>query len=58
MAQPPRRHSVVEGVSIVVSAWHNPFARILNVDLLAVLLAFLLPWKARFLPALPVNCWP
>lgn len=45
MAQHPRRHSVVEGVSIVVSAWHNPFARILNVDLLAVLLAFLLPWS-------------
>lgn len=31
--------------SIVFAAWHDPFARILNVDLLAVIIAVLLPWS-------------
>ena len=31
--------------SIVFAAWHDPFARILNVDLLAVIIAILLPWS-------------
>jgi O-antigen ligase len=31
--------------SVMVSAWRDPAARILNVDLLAVLLALLLPWS-------------
>ena len=31
--------------SIVFAAWHDPAARILNVDLLAVAMAFLLPWS-------------
>ena len=31
--------------SIVFAAWHDPFARILNVDLLAVAIAILLPWS-------------
>ena len=31
--------------SIVFAAWHDPFARILNVDLLAVIIAMLLPWS-------------
>jgi len=31
--------------SIVFAAWHDPFARILNVDLLAVAVAILLPWS-------------
>lgn len=30
--------------SIVFAAWHDPAARILNVDLLAVVIAILLPW--------------
>lgn len=32
-----------DGVSLVLSAWRNPAGR--NIDLLAVLLAFLLPWS-------------
>jgi O-antigen ligase len=32
-------------VSVIFSAWHDPVARILNVDLLAVLVAVLLPWS-------------
>jgi len=31
--------------SIVFAAWHDPVARILNVDLLAVVIAVLLPWS-------------
>lgn len=31
--------------SIVFAAWHDPFARLLNVDLLAVAVAILLPWS-------------
>jgi O-antigen ligase len=33
------------GLPLVLSAWHDPVARILNVDLLAVLVAILLPWS-------------
>ena len=33
------------GAALILSAWHDPAARILNVDLLAVLLALLLPWS-------------
>jgi O-antigen ligase len=32
-------------LSMVFAAWHDPAARILNVDLLAVLIAILLPWS-------------
>jgi hypothetical protein len=31
--------------STVLSAWHDPAARILNVDLLTILIAILLPWS-------------
>jgi O-antigen ligase len=31
--------------SVIMSAWHDPAARILNVDLLTVLIALLLPWS-------------
>src|ERR1700694_297245 len=31
--------------SVMMSAWHDPAARILNVDLLTVLIALLLPWS-------------
>ena len=35
------------GVSLsrILSAWHDPAARILNVDLLTILIAILLPWS-------------
>jgi O-antigen ligase len=32
-------------LSTVFSAWHDPAARILNVDLLTILIAILLPWS-------------
>lgn len=35
----------MSGLSLVLSAWHNPAARILNIDLLAVLIVILLPWS-------------
>jgi len=35
----------LSGISLVLSAWHDPVARILNVDLLTVLIAILLPWS-------------
>jgi O-antigen ligase len=31
--------------AIVFAAWHDPVARILNIDLLAVVIAILLPWS-------------
>ena len=39
------RETRLSGFSLVVSAWHDPAARILNVDLLTVLIALLLPWS-------------
>ena len=35
------------GVSfaVIMSAWHDPAARILNIDLVTVIIAFLLPWS-------------
>jgi O-antigen ligase len=35
----------LSGFALVMSAWHDPAARIFNVDLVAVLIAFLLPWS-------------
>ena len=31
--------------SIIFAAWHDPYARILNIDLVAVIIAILLPWS-------------
>src|SRR5882757_2324003 len=45
MTEAIRREPGLSGLSLVMSAWHNPYARILNVDLVAVLLAILLPWS-------------
>jgi O-antigen ligase len=45
MSEPAgKRPSIGSMVALVLSAWHDPAARILNLDLLAVLLAILLPW--------------
>jgi O-antigen ligase len=35
----------VSGLALVLSAWHDPAARVLNVDLATVLIALLLPWS-------------
>jgi O-antigen ligase len=45
MSEPAgKRPSIGSMVAFVFSAWRDPAARILNLDLLAVLLAILLPW--------------
>ncbi len=46
-AEPQRReiNSLGEMLSVMASARHDPFARILNVDLVAVLVTALLPWS-------------
>ena len=45
MTEAVRREPGLSGIPLVLSAWHDPVARILNVDLLAVLIAILLPWS-------------
>jgi O-antigen ligase len=45
MTEAVRREPDVSSLSVVLSAWHDPAARILNVDLLTVLIAILLPWS-------------
>jgi O-antigen ligase len=45
MTEVERREPGGSGLSLVLSAWHNPQARILNVDLVTVLIALLLPWS-------------
>jgi O-antigen ligase len=45
MTEAVRREPGLSGLSLVLSAWHDPAARILIVDLLAVLIAIVLPWS-------------
>jgi O-antigen ligase len=45
MTEAERRESGVSWLSVILSARHDPVARILNVDLLTVLIAILLPWS-------------
>jgi O-antigen ligase len=45
MTEAVRREPGVSGLSLVLSAWRDPAARILNIDLLAVFIAILLPWS-------------
>jgi O-antigen ligase len=45
MTEAVKREPGVSGLSPVLSAWRDPAARILNVDLLTVLIAILLPWS-------------
>jgi O-antigen ligase len=45
MTEAVRREPGPSGLSLVLSAWRDPAARILNVDLVAVLFALLLPWS-------------
>ena len=41
MTEAVRREPGVSGLSLVLSAWRDPAARILNIDLLTVLIAIL-----------------
>jgi O-antigen ligase len=45
MTEAVRREPGISRLSVVFSAWRDPVARIFNVDLLAVLIAILLPWS-------------
>ncbi|QWG17424.1 O-antigen ligase family protein [Bradyrhizobium sediminis] len=45
MAEAARTQPGRSGLSLVLSAWHDPAARIFNIDLLTVLIAILLPWS-------------
>ena len=45
MIEAARREPGRSRLSLVLPAWFNPAARILNVDLLTVLIAVLLPWS-------------
>src|ERR1700674_4118756 len=45
MTEAVRREPGVSGLSLILSAWHDPYARIFNIDLLTVLIAVLLPWS-------------
>src|SRR3954453_3450124 len=45
MTDAVRRETELSGLSLVLSAWYNPAARILNIDLVTVLIAILLPWS-------------
>jgi O-antigen ligase len=45
MTEIARREPGTPGLSLMFAAWHDPVARIFNVDLLTVLIAVLLPWS-------------
>ena len=45
MTEAVRKEPGLSGFALIMSARHDPAARILNVDLVAVLIAFLLPWS-------------
>jgi O-antigen ligase len=45
MTEADRRDPALSGFALVMSAWHDPAARILNIDLVTVLIAILLPWS-------------
>ena len=56
MTEAIRTERGVSGLSRVLSAWHDPAARILNIDLLTVLIAILLPWSTSGV-AIAVVLW-
>jgi O-antigen ligase len=45
MTEAVRTEPGISGLSLVLSAWRDPAARIFNIDLLTVLIAILLPWS-------------
>src|SRR5687767_6167505 len=56
MTEAARREPGPSGLSLVLSAWHDPAARILNIDLLTVLIAILLPWSTSGV-AIAAGLW-
>src|ERR1700710_1655452 len=51
-----RTEPAASGFARIISAWHDPAARIFNIDLLAVLIALLLPWSTSGV-AIAVVLW-
>jgi O-antigen ligase len=45
MIEAVRREPGLSGFALIMSAWRDPYARNLNIDLVTVLLAILLPWS-------------
>jgi O-antigen ligase len=56
MTEMTRQEPAAAGLSFMLSAWHDPVARILNVDMLTVLIAILLPWSTSGV-AIAVALW-
>lgn len=56
MTETIRTEPGVSGLSRVLSVWHDPAARILNIDLLTVLIVVLLPWSTSGV-AIAVVLW-
>src|ERR1700738_4595988 len=56
MTEAIRTEPGVSGLARVLSAWHDPAARILNIDLLTVMIAVLLPWSTSGV-AIAVVLW-
>ena len=51
-----KRSSIIATASFMLSAWHNPAARVFNADLLVVLTAASLPWSTS-LASIFSACW-
>jgi O-antigen ligase len=45
MTEAARTQPGLSGFALVMSAWHDPYARIFNIDVVTVLIAILLPWS-------------
>jgi O-antigen ligase len=45
MTEAARTEPGLSGFALVMSAWHDPYARIFNIDVVTVLIAILLPWS-------------
>jgi O-antigen ligase len=45
MTEAARTEPGLSGFALVMSAWHDPYARIFNIDVVTVLIAVLLPWS-------------
>jgi O-antigen ligase len=58
MTEAERTEPGMSWLSVILSAWHDPAARILNVDLLAILIPILLPWSTSGAAANPTGSRP
>ena len=56
MTEAVRKQPELSGFALVMSAWHDPAARIFNIDLVSVLIAILLPWSTTGV-VIAVGLW-